>query len=173
MAVQGVGDKRPWIAESSFVSESASVVGDVWIGEHSAVFPGAVIRGDLGPIKIGDHALIEDNVTVHCDCDGLDIGNEVTVGHGAVVNCRRIGDGVLIGMNATILQGADLEDGCIVAAGAVVSEGTKVPEGSFVAGVPAKVAGRAADTGWQWKEWDPELRTWWWGILEQYKSDRL
>ncbi|MCX6000562.1 MAG: gamma carbonic anhydrase family protein [Chloroflexi bacterium] len=171
--IGSLGGKVPTIAGSAFISQYASIIGDVRIGEYSAAFPGAVVRADLGVIRIGNYALIEDNVVVHSGPSGMDIGDEVTMGHGAVVNCRRIGNNVLIGMNATVLDDVEIGDHCIIAAASVVNQGMMIPDGSFVAGVPAEVVGKAADTSWQWKEWDPELRSWWLGILEQYKKDQL
>jgi carbonic anhydrase/acetyltransferase-like protein (isoleucine patch superfamily) len=148
--IVALGNKTPQIAESAFVSEYASVIGDVKIGEYCAAFPGAVMRGDLGGIRIGNYVLIEDNAVVHCDSRGLDIGDDVTLGHGAVVDCRRIGSGVLVGMNATVLHHVEIGDSCIIAAGAVVPEGMIIPEDSFVVGVPAKIMARVSDRQWKW-----------------------
>ncbi|HJX69546.1 MAG TPA: gamma carbonic anhydrase family protein [Dehalococcoidia bacterium] len=138
-------DKVPQIAESAFVSKDARVIGDVEIGENCLVMPGAVIRGDFGSIRIGKNVWIEDNAVLHSDHLGLDIGDNVTIGHGAVVNGRRVGDRVLISINASILHQAEIGDRCIIAAGAVVTEGMKIPSGSFVAGVPARVIGEASE----------------------------
>ncbi|MBM4463721.1 MAG: gamma carbonic anhydrase family protein [Chloroflexi bacterium] len=171
--IVALGSRSPRIAESAFISEYASVIGDVQIGEYSAAFPGAVIRGDLGGIKIGNYVLIEDNAVVHCDSQGLDIGDDVTLGHGAVVDCRKIGSGVLVGMNATVLRHAEIGDSCVVAAGAVVAEGMIIPKDSFVAGVPAEIIGSVNDRQWKWKNWRSELRSWWWETLQKYKRERL
>ncbi len=109
--IRALGDKVPKIAESSFISQAAYILGDVVIGERCAAYPGAVVRADFGPIRIGDDVLIEDNVVLHGDPKGLDIGNSVTLGHGAVVNSRRIGNQVLIGMNATVLHESEIGGG--------------------------------------------------------------
>jgi carbonic anhydrase/acetyltransferase-like protein (isoleucine patch superfamily) len=171
--IVALGNKTPQIAESTFISEYASVIGDVKIGEYCAAFPGAVIRGDLGGIGIGNYVLIEDNAVVHCGSQGLDIGDDVTLGHSAVVECRRVGNGVLVGMNATVLHRVEIGDSCIIAAGAVVAEGMIIPKDSFVAGVPAKIIGRVSDRQWKWKNWRSEQRSWWWETLQKYKSERL
>lgn len=141
--------KTPKIAESSFISEAAYIVGDVEIGDYSNVWPGAVVRGDFASIKIGRYVDIEDNCIVHAGSD-MEIGDNVIVGHGAVVHSRKVGSNVLIGMNATTLHNSEIGDYCIIAAGAVVTEEMKIPPNSFVAGVPAKVKSQVTEKqrGW-------------------------
>ena len=126
--------------ESAWVSETGLVMGDVRLGEHSGVFPGAVIRGDFASIAIGAHTIVEDNCVVHSGED-LEIGEHVIIGHGAVVHCRRIGDRSLIANNATVLDGAIIGSYCIIGAGCVVSPGAVIPDCSLVFGVPHKIAG--------------------------------
>ena len=114
--------KTPRIAESAFVSEAAYVVGNVEIGENSSVWPGAVIRGDFGSIKIGNNTTVEDGCVIHAGSPetimkNLTIGDNVHIGHGAVINCQRIGNKVLIGMNATLLHDAEIGSQCIIGAG--------------------------------------------------------
>jgi carbonic anhydrase/acetyltransferase-like protein (isoleucine patch superfamily) len=171
--IRALGNKVPKIAESAFVSEAAYIIGDVEIGEKCAAFPGAVVRGDFGPIRIGSYVLIEDNVVIHGAPSGLDIGDGVTLGHGAVINSRRIGSKVLIGMNATILHDSEIGDHCIIAAGSVVGQGMKVPDGSFVAGVPGRIVGKATEEQLKWVEHDPALYSWWLEMLEEYKEGQL
>ena len=139
--------KAPRIAESAFVSEAAYVVGDVEIGEDSSIFPGAVIRGDFGSIKIGRNTSIEDNCVIHSGTpsspDGdVFIGDRILFGHGATMNGRKIGNNVLIGMNATILHDAEIGSFCIIGAGCLVMQGMKIPDNSFVAGSPGKIKGQ-------------------------------
>ncbi|MUN62533.1 gamma carbonic anhydrase family protein [Kocuria sediminis] len=132
--------RTPRIAASAFVAPTATVVGDVELGADSGVFYGAVVRGDRSPVRIGAGSNLQDNVVVHSDPDHpCTIGAGVSVGHGAVVHGCTVEDEVLVGMNATVLNGAVIGSGSLVAAGAVVLEGTVVPPGSLVAGVPAKV----------------------------------
>ena len=138
--------KTPKIAQSAFVSEAAYVVGDVEVGENSSVWPGAVIRGDLGKIQIGENTAVEDNCVIHSGSPSSQIGDviigsEVHIGHGAVIHSHRIGNNVLVGMNAIILHDAEIGNYCIVGAGCLVSQGMKVPDGSFVAGIPGKIKG--------------------------------
>ena len=132
--------RRPNIAPSAFVSEAAYVIGDVLIGNNSSVWPGAVIRGDVCKIKIGENTGIEDNCVVHGATDVL-IGNGVIIGHGAVVHCHKIGDDVLVGNNATILNAAEIGSFCIIGAGALVTTDMKIPDMSLVIGVPAQIKG--------------------------------
>lgn len=161
-------DKIPRIAESTFISKSACVVGDAEIGEHCLIMPGAVIRADFGPIKIGNNVWVEDNSVIHGAPPCLEIGDDVTIGHGAVVNGRRVGNRVLIGINAAILHDVEIGDHCIIAAGAVVNQGMKIPDNSFVAGVPARVAGEASkELIEKWLERDLE---WYVDLIEKYRK---
>lgn len=149
--IESFDGKTPRIDASAFVHPGAYVRGDVEIGELSIVWPGASITGDMGRVKIGRCVIIEDNCVLHAGaCEDwernvrsvLEIGENVTVGHGAVVHATKIGNRVMVGMNATILERAEIGDNCMIAAGAIVPEGMKVPEGSMVAGVPAMIKGK-------------------------------
>jgi len=141
--IRSFNGKTPRIAGSAFISKTAYIIGDVEIGENCVVMPGAVIRADLGKITIGDNTIVEDNCVIHSgSLDGFEdivIGENVVIGHGAVNHARKIGNNVLIGINATILHDAEIGDFCIIAAGALVGQGAKIPDRSFVAGVPGKV----------------------------------
>ncbi|MFC1977349.1 gamma carbonic anhydrase family protein [Chloroflexota bacterium] len=139
--IRSFNGKTPKIAESAFVSEAAYVVGDVEIGENSSVWPGAVIRTESASIKIGANTAVEDNCVIH---GGITIGDNVTIGHSAVVQCRRIGSNILIGMSATVLHGAEIGSFSVIGAGCLVSQGMKIPDNSFVVGVPAKIRGQVS-----------------------------
>jgi carbonic anhydrase/acetyltransferase-like protein (isoleucine patch superfamily) len=129
--------KTPQIHPTAFVSETAYIVGEVVIGENASIWPGAVIRGDFGSISIGKNTAIEDNCIVHSwDCI---IGDNVLVGHGAVIHCKSVGDGCMVGINAVLLQGAEIGEKCFIAAGALITPNTKIPPRSLVMGSPAKV----------------------------------
>lgn len=132
--------KKPDIARASFVAANATVLGDVTLGAQSSVFYGAVLRGDIARIVVGEGTNLQDNVIVHL-ADDLDaiIGAWCTVGHGAIVHACTVEDECLIGMGATILDGARIGARSIVAAGAVVTPGMAIPPGSMVMGAPAKV----------------------------------
>jgi carbonic anhydrase/acetyltransferase-like protein (isoleucine patch superfamily) len=143
--IRSIGGKTPRVAASAFVSEAAYIVGDVEIGDDVSVWPGAVIRADTGRIVIGRGTAIEDGCVIHSGVPPQEvtvIGDYVNMGHGAVVHGHRIGSNVLIGMNATVLQGAEIGDYCLVGAGCLVGEGMKIPENSFVVGVPGRIKGR-------------------------------
>ena len=147
--IRSFNGKTPKIAASAFVSEAAYIVGDVEIGEHTCIWPGAVVRGDLGKITIGDNVVIEDNCVVHAGAPTLpptcnvSIGNNVVFGHGAISNGRKIGNNVLISIGAIILHDVEIGDGSIIAAGCVVKEKAVIPPKSFVVGVPGVKIGRA------------------------------
>jgi carbonic anhydrase/acetyltransferase-like protein (isoleucine patch superfamily) len=159
--IRSFDGKTPRIAPSAFVSEAAYVVGDVEIGEDSSVWPGAVIRGDFGPIRIGRSTAVEDNCVLHSGSpkdlrQALVIGDRVQIGHGATVNGKRIGSCVLIGMNATVLHDAEIGDYCIIGAACLVTQGMKVPDRSFVAGVPGQINGEVTEAQRFWFEQAPQ-----------------
>ena len=131
---------KPDIHESVFIAEGAAVIGNVKIGAMSSVWYSAVVRGDMHYIRIGERSSIQDGAILHVVSGKfpLEIGDDVTIGHSAVVHGCTVHDRVLIGMNATLLDGATVGEGSIVAAGAVVLEGVKVPENTLVAGIPAR-----------------------------------
>ena len=130
----------PQVDESTFLAETAVLIGDVRVGPLSSIWYGAVLRGDESPIRIGKGTSVQDNCVLHCDrCSPMVIGDNVTIGHGAVVHGATIGDNVLIGMGAVVLNGAKIGKNSLVAAGAVVKENADIPENSMVVGVPAKI----------------------------------
>jgi gamma-carbonic anhydrase len=117
------------------------VFGDVTLGNYSSVWCNAVLRGDINRIVVGHHSNIQDNAVLHI-AQALPclLGNYVTVGHSAIVHACTIADQVLVGMGATVLDGALIGEQSLIGAGAVVTPGTRVPPGSLVLGAPAKVA---------------------------------
>jgi len=122
-----------WLAPGSVV------VGDVTLGPRSSVWFGAVMRGDTESIVVGADTNLQDQVVLHAD-PGFPcrIGERVTVGHGAIVHGATVEDDSLVGMRATILNGAVIGRGSVVAAGALVTEGKVFPERSLIVGVPAR-----------------------------------
>lgn len=132
--------KTPKIHPSAFVSDEATIIGDVEIAEDANIWPGVVIRGDVGAIRIGERVNVQDGSVLHVDENGKTILEaDVTIGHLAMVHGCHIEPGCLIGMNATVLSGARIGKGSIIAGGAVVLEGQLIPEFSLAAGVPAQV----------------------------------
>jgi len=126
---------------SAFVDDSAQVIGDVEIGAESSVWMNAVLRGDVHRIRVGFRTNIQDGTVVHVmnGTHPTTIGNDVTIGHAAVVHGCTIGDRVLIGMGAILLNGASVGEDSIVAAGTLVTEDTKLPARSLVMGSPGRV----------------------------------
>ena len=135
--IRGFNGKTPRIHPSVFISEACYIVGDVEIGEDSSVWPGAVIRGDFGKITIGRNSVIQDNCVIHTD-DYLDIGDNVLVTHGAVIHGHKVGNNVLVGVNAVILEEVEIGDYVLIGAGAVVRAFSNIPNESLVIGVPAQ-----------------------------------
>lgn len=134
-------DRWPVIHETAFVAPSADVIGDVTIAEQASIWFQVVIRGDVQPIHIGRRSNIQDHAMLHATREvcPLIIGEDVTVGHRATLHGCKIGNRVLVGMGAIILDEAEIGDDCIVGAGALITKGTQVPSGSLVLGSPAKV----------------------------------
>jgi carbonic anhydrase/acetyltransferase-like protein (isoleucine patch superfamily) len=130
----------PQIAATAYIDPAAVIIGDVTIGEHASVWPGAVIRGDVHWIRIGARTNIQDNSVLHVmgDDHPLTIGDGVTVGHGVILHGCTVESRCLIGMGSIILNGAKIGTGSIVAAGTLVAEGTVVPPGSLFMGHPGK-----------------------------------
>ncbi len=132
--------RTPDIARALFVAPNATVNGDVVLGPLSSVFYGAVLRGDIQEIRVGEGTNIQDNAVVHLDDEfGAHIGAWCTIGHGAIVHACTIEDECLIGMGATILDGARIGARSIVGANSLVSQRFTCPPGSMVYGSPAKV----------------------------------
>ena len=139
-------DQRPLIEKSAYVAKGAIVVGAVSLGHNSSVWHNAVLRGDINKIEIGEGSNVQDGTVIHlADDNGVKIGSYVTIGHSAVIHACEIGKECLVGMRATILDGASIGAQSIVGAGAVVTKDTLIPEGSLVLGVPAKVVRSLSD----------------------------
>jgi len=135
--------KTPDIARALFVAANATVVGDVTLGAQSSVFYGAVLRGDIARIVVGEGTNIQDNAIVHL-ADDLDaiIGAWCTIGHAAIIHACTIEDECLIGMGATVLDGARIGARSLVGANALVTQRTVIPPGSLVYGAPAMVVSK-------------------------------
>ncbi len=132
------GDKKPSIPENTFIAETASIIGDVTIGEKSSVWFNTVIRGDSGKITIGRDCNIQDNVVIHSDESNVQIGDGVTIGHGSVMHGGIVKNNALIGINTTILHGAEIGEYAIIGAGALVPPHHKIPANAVVLGIPCK-----------------------------------
>ncbi|MFF7651516.1 gamma carbonic anhydrase family protein [Streptomyces sp. NPDC007983] len=138
--IAGVGGKEPKVDPEAFTAPTSVVIGDVSVAAGASVWYHAVLRGDAESISVGAHSNIQDNCTVHADPGfPATVGERVTVGHNAVLHGCTVEDDVLVGMGATVLNGAHIGAGSLIAAQALVPQGMRVPPGSLVAGVPAKV----------------------------------
>ncbi|HKI68102.1 MAG TPA: gamma carbonic anhydrase family protein [Verrucomicrobiae bacterium] len=132
--------KQPTLGKGVYLVKGAVVMGDVTLGDYSSVWYNAVLRGDINRIVVGHHSNIQDNSVLHlADEYPCILGNYVTVGHSAVVHACTVGDEVLVGMGAVILDGAEVGEQSIVGAKALVTQKMKIPPGSLVLGAPAKI----------------------------------
>ena len=140
------GGATPKIHPEAFVAETAVVIGDVEIGAGTSIWYGCVVRGDINKIRIGRNTNVQDGTVIHVNHDrygdgGMPtfIGDDVTIGHMALIHACTIEDECLIGMRATVMDGAVIGRNSIVGAAALVTAGTIIPPGSLVLGSPAKV----------------------------------
>jgi gamma-carbonic anhydrase len=138
----------PRVHATAYVDVSAQVIGDVHIGAESSVWMNTVVRGDVHRIRIGDRSNVQDGTVVHVmhDTHPTTIGNDVTIGHAAIVHGCSLGDRVLVGMGAILLNGATVDSDSIVAAGSLLTEGSRFPSRSLIMGRPAKVKRLLSDT---------------------------
>ena len=132
--------QTPRIDPSAFIAPGVFLAGDVTLGENVSIWPGCSLRGDIAPISIGAHSNVQDGAVVHV-ADNLParVGEWVTVGHKALVHACQVGNEVLVGMGAIILDGAKIGDRCIIGANTTVTMHMEIPPGSLVLGSPAKI----------------------------------
>ncbi len=146
MNIRPYKNRLPLIDSTAYIDPAATVIGDVTIGKDCSIWPMVAIRGDVHKITIGDRTNVQDGSVLHVTADNefnpgghpLIVGNDVTVGHGAILHACTIGDFALIGMGATILDGAVIESEVMVAAGSVVPPGKKLDSGYLYMGSPAR-----------------------------------
>ena len=140
MLIRPFQNIAPEIHPTARLAETAAVIGDVTLEENVTIWYGAVLRGDVSPIRVGKGSNIQDNCAVHCAV-GVPtvVGENVTVGHGAILHSCTVEDGCLIGMGSILLDGCVIGAGSIVGAGALVPPGKVIPPRSLVMGVPGRV----------------------------------
>ncbi|KAG0495356.1 hypothetical protein HPP92_000036 [Vanilla planifolia] len=143
--LMNIFDKTPSVHKDAFVAPSASIIGDVEVGQGSSIWYGCVLRGDVNNIRIGSGTNIQDNALVHVAKSNIGgkvlptiIGDNVTVGHSAVLHGCIVQDESFVGMGATLLDGVVVEKNGMVAAGSLVRQYTKIPSGEVWGGNPAK-----------------------------------
>lgn len=137
--IQAVNGIHPTIGERCFIAENAVVVGDVHIGNDCSIWYSAVLRGDVNSIRIGNRTNIQDGAVIHTtgETSVAEIGDEVSVGHNAIIHGAKVGNNVLVGMGAILLDNAVIPDNTVIAAGAVVLSNAVLEPGVY-AGIPAK-----------------------------------
>ena len=135
--IRSLGEATPKIHPTAFISEFAYVIGNVEIGEGSSVWPGAVVRADMGKITIGKHTNIQDNSAVHGDADVV-IGDYVTIGHKVLCHAKTVGDRVVIGNGATLNDGVEIGEYSLIASGTMLVDNVQIPPRSLVVGSPGK-----------------------------------
>ncbi|WEK01362.1 MAG: gamma carbonic anhydrase family protein [Candidatus Sphingomonas phytovorans] len=139
MPLYAIDGKQPVVGTDVWVAPSADVIGDARLADGSNVWFGAVIRADNTPIIVGTRSNIQESAMCHSDPGApLTIGADCTIGHHAILHGCTIGDNVLIGMGAIVLNRAVIGDGCIVGAGALVTEGKVFEPNSLIVGSPAR-----------------------------------
>lgn len=146
MSIHTFRGKTPHVGERVFVDSQAFVLGDVTLNEDVSVWPGAVIRGDMHRIRIGARTSVQDGAVLHIthasdyNPDGwpLTIGDDVTIGHQACLHGCTIGNEVLVGIGATVLDGAIVEDRVVIGAGSLVPPGKRLESGYLYVGSPAR-----------------------------------
>ncbi len=132
--------KTPQFGNNCFLTENATIIGDVVMGDNCSVWFNVVIRGDVHYIRMGNKVNVQDGAIIHATYkkSPTNIGNNVSIGHNALVHGCTIKDNVLIGMGAIIMDDVVIESNSIIAAGAIVTKGTHVESGCVYAGAPAK-----------------------------------
>ena len=146
MPAYQLNNQLPTIADSAWIAPGAHVIGNVTLKEQSSVWFNAVIRADNEPIIVGLRSNVQEGAVLHVDVNcPLIIGDDVTIGHQAMLHGCTIGDGSLIGIQATVLNRAVIGKFCLIGAGALVTEGKVIPDRSLVVGSPAKILRELSD----------------------------
>ena len=146
MPIYALGERRPTIHEEAFVHPDAVVIGDVRIGAHSSIWPGAVLRGDYGTIIVGERTSVQDGAIIHAVADyPTVVGDDCVIGHLAHLEGCVVHDSSLVGSGSIVLHEAVVESGATVAAGAVVRNRTVVPANALAVGVPASIKPDVSD----------------------------
>jgi len=146
MAVYALGSQVPDIHPSAYIAPEAVIIGSVWIGPESSVWPGAVLRGDDGEIHVGARSSIQDGTVMHTTpFTPTRVGDECVIGHLAHLEGCTIHDGALVGSGSVVLHNVVVEIGALVGANALVPNNMVVPARAMALGVPAKLRLDAVD----------------------------
>ena len=147
MPLYAIAGQQPTLHPSAWVAPSADLIGDVQLGEVASVWFGAVIRADNTPIVVGERSNVQEGAMLHSDPGSpCTVGQGCTVGHHAILHGCTLGNNVLVGMGATVLNRAVIGEDCLIGAGALVTEGKSFPPGHLIIGAPARAV-RALDAG--------------------------
>ena len=140
MLIKSVLGKKPLWGRDCFFADTATVVGDVTIGDFCSIWFNTVIRGDVNKIRIGNNVNIQDGSVVHATYKKTStlIGNHVSIGHNSIIHGSMIDDFVLVGMGSIVMDRSKISSNTIIAAGSVVKENTFVEPNSIYGGIPAK-----------------------------------
>ncbi len=132
--------KTPIIGKNCYIAPTATLIGDVTLGDGCSIWFGAVLRGDVAPIVLGNNVNVQDNAVIHGTYErhSTIVGNDVSIGHSAIVHGATLEDRVLIGMGSIVLDGAVVKSDTIIAAGAVLTGGKTAESHGIYAGTPAK-----------------------------------
>ena len=148
-------DHWPEIDETAFVAASADLIGRVRIGSEASVWYNTTLRGDIHEIEVGPRSNVQDNAVLHVESNrGCYLGELVTIGHGAIVHACTVSDEVLVGMGATVLDGAVIGERSIIGANALVTMNMDIPPGSLILGSPGKVVRQLS------REEQKEVKVW-------------
>lgn len=138
--IKSVKGIKPILGENCFLAENSTIIGDVRAGNNCTFWYNSVVRGDVHSIVLGDFVNVQDGACIHCTVEThpTKVGSYVSIAHHAIVHGCTIGDNVLVGMGAIVMDGCVVENNSIIAAGAVLLENTHVESGTIYAGCPAK-----------------------------------
>lgn len=151
MVLRNFGNKCPSIGTGVFVDESAVVIGEVVLKDHSSVWPGAVLRADDDMVEIGrGSAMMDLSFAEAPKGRAVIVGDGCIVSHAARLHGCRVGDETLVGIGALVLDGAEIGQRSVIAAGCLVPPGTKIPTESFVMGLPARVVRQTTSKDSDW-----------------------
>ena len=166
MPIYALDDKTPALPPDGqfWIAPNATIIGDVVVEPGASIWFGAVLRGDNDRIHVGADANVQDNAVIHVDPGfPTSIGTGCTIGHNAIVHGCTLGDGVLVGMGATVLNGAQIGAGSVIGANALVTEGKVFPENSLIVGAPARAV----------RQLTPEQVMEFGGAARNYMANRL
>jgi gamma-carbonic anhydrase len=165
--VQDFAGLVPRVHPGAWVHDSAVIIGDVTLDEGVGIWPTAVLRGDMGPIRVGRDTNLQDGAICHDTTDRSEttIGARVTVGHRAILHGCRVGDDCLVGMGAIVMDNVVIGEGSFVAAGSLIPPGKVIPARSFVLGTPGRVVRPVTEEetrqiAFAWRTYRDKLTAW-------------